>query len=143
MARIYSGFTVVGTRALGHRHRECGNKESSSSLSSAPILSWLVGPSLLLLNTSSAVVLCQEVRELLQIKCFKPSPLKITFKQDGMLYLVGRLGEDSLLPEVRGEVTVGLGNGSIGCLGCYKVVRNEKTRYPSYPLLYDFRCQWW
>merc|ERR1712168_675523 len=85
----------MGTRALGHRHRECENKESSSSLSSAPILSWLVGPSLLLLNTSSAVVLRQEVCEL----------------------LVGRLGEDSLLPEVGCEVTVGLSNGGVGCLG--------------------------
>merc|ERR1719495_2497351 len=58
-------------------------------------LSRLVSPRLLLLNTSGAVVLSQEVSEL----------------------LVGRLGEDSLLPEVRGEVTVGLGDGSIGCLG--------------------------
>ena len=31
--------------------------------------------------------------------------------------LVGRLGEDGLLPEVRGEIAVGLSNGSVGGLG--------------------------
>ena len=43
-------------------------------------------------------------------------------------YLVGRLGEDSLLPEVRGEVTVGLGNGGVGCLGCWKAIREKFDR---------------
>ena len=32
-------------------------------------------------------------------------------------YLVGRLGEDSFLPEVGSQVAVGLSNGSVGCLG--------------------------
>ena len=31
--------------------------------------------------------------------------------------LVGRLGEDSLLPQVRGQVGVGVGDGSVGGLG--------------------------
>merc|ERR1712037_639067 len=75
--------------------RELYTKIISSLRHRPPFLSWLVSPRLLLLNTSGAVVLRQEVSEL----------------------LVGRLGEDSLLPEVGGEVTVGLGNGSIGCLG--------------------------
>jgi len=35
VARIYSGFTVMGTRALGHRHRECGNKVFVISVISA------------------------------------------------------------------------------------------------------------
>merc|ERR1740128_1272376 len=61
----------------------------------ASFLSWLVSPGFLLLNTGSAVVLRQEVGEL----------------------LVGRLGEDGLLPEVGGKVAVGLGDGSVGCLG--------------------------
>merc|ERR1740128_1634386 len=61
----------------------------------ASFLSWLVSPGFLLLNTGSAVVLRQEVGEL----------------------LVGRLGEDGLLPEVGGKVAVGLGDGGVGCLG--------------------------
>ena len=48
---------------------------------------------------------------------FQTNASKVTFKQDRMLYLVGRLGEDGLLPEVRGKVAVGLGNGGVGCLG--------------------------
>ncbi len=31
--------------------------------------------------------------------------------------LVGRLSEDSLLPQVRGQVGVGVGDGSVGGLG--------------------------
>ena len=46
-----------------------------------------------------------------------------TYIQPSGLYLVGRLGEDGLLPEVGGEVTVGLGNGGVGCLGCWKAIR--------------------
>ena len=87
------------------------------SLPSASILSWLVGPSLLLLNTSCAVVLGQEVCELLQFDWLD----RLTFDHSNWMgkrtsYLVGRLGEDSLLPEVRGQVTVCLSNGSAGCL---------------------------
>merc|ERR1719483_891382 len=41
----------------------------------------------------------------------------VVLRQEVCELLVGRLGEDSLLPEVGGEVTVGLGNGSVGCLG--------------------------
>merc|ERR1711934_301383 len=86
----------MGTTALGlHGMGELKNKDIFISSPSASILSWLVSPSLLLLNPSSAVVLRQEVGEL----------------------LVGRLGEDGLLPEVGGQVTVGLSNGSVGCLG--------------------------
>ena len=40
--------------------------------------------------------------------------------------LVWRLGESSLLPQVRGQVRIGVGNGSICCLCC-------KTRYYSSP----------
>merc|ERR1719400_1498194 len=86
----------MGTRTQGHRQ---GEVEKSNNLhhlfAISPNLELVSRPSLLLLNTSGAVVLRQEVSEL----------------------LVGRLGEDSLLPEVGGEVTVGLGNGGVGCLG--------------------------
>merc|ERR1719222_304610 len=82
----------MGTRALGQHG--IGELENKDNLHLFPI-SWLVSPSLLLLNPSSAVVLRQEVGEL----------------------LVGRLCEDGLLPEVGGKVAVGLGNGSVGCLG--------------------------
>ena len=43
------------------------NLKTKISSPSASILSWLVSPSLLLLNPSSAVVLRQEVGELLQV----------------------------------------------------------------------------
>merc|ERR1719222_584206 len=82
----------MGTRALGQHG--IGELENKDNLHLFPI-SWLVSPSLLLLNPSSAVVLRQEVGEL----------------------LVGRLCEDGLLPEVGGKVAVGLGNGGVGCLG--------------------------
>ena len=67
VARIYSGFTVMGTRAQGHGwFGELYTKIISSLRHRPPSLSWLVSPRLLLLNTSSAVVLRQEVSELLQ-----------------------------------------------------------------------------
>ena len=32
--------------------------------------------------------------------------------------LVGRLGEEGLLPQIRGQVGVRLGDGGVGSLGC-------------------------
>lgn len=51
---------------------------------------------LLTLSTDRAMVLHQEVAVL----------------------LVGSSAEDSLGPEIRSQVGVGLGNSSVGCLGC-------------------------
>ena len=63
MARIYSGFTVMGTRA-----RKSGNRTEifTSPPSRASSVYRLVGPGLLLLNTRGAVVLGKEVCELLK-----------------------------------------------------------------------------
>ena len=55
----------------------------------------------------------------------------ITAIDDGMTSLstdlVRRLGEDSLLPEIRGQVAVGLGDGIKGGLGC-KVYRQVSIK---------------
>ena len=67
------------------------------------------------------MVLGKEVGELLEVES-EWGVISKHFQPSG-LYLVGRLGEDGLLPEVGGEVTVGLGNGGVGCLGCWKAIR--------------------
>ena len=41
----------------------------------------------------------------------------MVFSQPVGEFLVRRLGEDSFLPEVRGEIAVRLSNGSVGGLG--------------------------
>ena len=55
----------------------------------------------------------------------------ITAIDDGMTSLstdlVRRLGEDSLLPEIRGQVAVGRGDGIKGGLGC-KVYRQVSIK---------------
>ena len=48
----------------------------------------------------------------------------VVFGQKVGKFLVWRLGENGFLPQIRGQVGVRLCNGSISCLGC-KVLKKE------------------
>ena len=59
---------------------------------------------------------CELLKKIRNIR-FSQSHEMEKIKIDSYSCLVGRLGEDGLLPEIRSEIAVGLGDGGVGGLG--------------------------